>query len=945
MLVGRGPQRAAIEIAIAEAARGRSAALAFSGPPGIGKTALLEYAVQHALGMRLLRARGIESEAQIPFASLLELLRPALSLLSRLAAPQTAALEQAFALRSGKPQDRFAVGAATLGLLAACADEAPLLLVLDDVHWFDASSSAALRFALRRLDADPVAAILGLRTGYHSLLDGTGIETLALEGLSASDARRLRSDLPEAATRRLVAATGGNPLALLELTPEPEELTLAPEGAPMLVSARLAAAYLRRAAMLDEDTRRCLLLAATSDSGDLQLLGLAARVAGLEVESLLAAEAAGLVTVAAGRIEFQHPLIRSAVYSDATLGARREAHRTLAAVLPDLELDRRAWHLAAAATGADETATTALERAARDSRERGGYASAAVAFERAARLTGSAPRRAALLVDAAQASWDAGTGDEAERLLDEVRGTAAGTPATQLAAEWLAGRIVTNRGPVLHGHVILAAAAELAADEPHAAEDAIAMLADAALACFMACETSELTAVARRAEAILPAGAAPATRIRAATIIGAQHLLVGDAAVGARVLRETVAIADQNAEVLDDAALLPWLAIGPMFLRESETAGGQLERVLTAARERAAVGALPFVLCLVARDATTSDRWRLGEAIYREAIALARESDQRTCLALGLAGLAWLEARQGREHECRAHAAEAIALAEVLGTRLHALWSLNALGELELALGRPELALDQFERQRELAEAVTIRDVDLWPAAEMVEACLRLDRGTEARRLTSAFRVAAEAKGQPWSLARAFRCEALIAPDDAFSELFETAIGLSRQTPDEFESARTQLAYGERLRRTRNRVLARAQLRDAEEIFTALDARPWAERARAELEATGETLRRGRPNTVEELTPQELQIAVMLASGRTTREAAAALFLSPKTIEYHLRHVYLKLGIHSREELARVDGLLQDAATEKTGGSRVAAVHQVAPASPEPKTSPEVAPK
>ncbi|MDE3133896.1 MAG: helix-turn-helix transcriptional regulator, partial [Acidobacteriota bacterium] len=577
--------------------------------------------------------------------------------------------------------------------------------------------------------------------------------------------------------------------------------------------------------------------------------------------------------------------------------------------------------------------------------QRSGFATATSALERAARLTEQRGRRAALLAQAAEAAWSSGRAEQALRLLDETRATGAAASAVKISCDWLAGRIATNRGPVMRGHAILVAAAELAAGAG-AAEDAIAMLADATLACFMACETSELTANARRAEAILPAGASPAARIRAATIVGTERVLVGDAAAGARVLREAVAIADQAPGLLEDAALLPWLAWGPMFLRDESQAGrARLARVLSSARERAAIGALPLMLGLAARDQATTDRWRLSEATYREAIVLARESEQRAWLGLALAGLAWLQARQGREHECRANAAEALGLAETLEARLYALWSLSALGELELALGRPQAALEQFERQRRLADAAAIRDVDLWPAAEMVEAHLRLGRDADARELSAAFQAAAQAKAQPWALARAIRTRALIAPEDEFPELFEMALRHSEQTPDVFESARTQLAFGERLRRARRRVLARVQLRQAEQTFAALGARPWAQRARAELEATGETLRHGEPNTVAELTPQELQIALMLAAGRTTRACAAALFLSPKTIEYHLHHVYLKLGIHSREELARVDGLLQEAATEKTGGSRVAAVPQLEPASPEANTSPEVAPK
>jgi hypothetical protein len=379
MLVGRAQEQAAIEQALAAAATARSVVLALTGPPGIGKTALLDYAAERAGAMTVLRARGVESEARLPFASLLELLRPALPLLGQLPAPQAVALEQAFALRPGRAQDRFAVAAATLGLVAACAEQKPVLLLLDDIQWFDTPSSEALRFMLRRLVADPVAAIIAVREDTPSLLDGTEIATIPLQGLSAAEARVLRADIPASASERLVDVTGGNPLALLELTADADELALAPDGAPVLVSTRISAAYLRRAGALDEDTRRCLLLAAASDSGEMQMLGRAARLIDVEIGGLLAAEEAGLVRIAAGSLEFQHQLVRSAVYSDATLGARRQAHRALAAVLPDHQLDRRAWHLAAAAAGTDETAAAALEQAGRQSLERGGYASATAA--------------------------------------------------------------------------------------------------------------------------------------------------------------------------------------------------------------------------------------------------------------------------------------------------------------------------------------------------------------------------------------------------------------------------------------------------------------------------------------------------------------------------------------------------------------------------------------
>lgn len=906
MLVGRGRQRAAIDRVLADAAAGRSAALAFTGPPGIGKTALLEHAAARRGRMTLLQARGVESEARIPFASLLELLRPALGLLDQLAAPQAIALERAFALRPGHAQDRFAVGAATLSLVAACAERSPTLLLLDDVQWFDAPSAEALRFMLRRLVADPVGALLGAREGLPSLLDGSGIPTMALAGLSLQEARALRRDMPAPAAARLLETTGGNPLAMLELDPDPDEVALAPAGAPTLVSARIRDAYLRRAGALEPRARRLLLLAATSDSGELKLLERAARLLALELGALLAAEGAGLVAIAGGRVEFAHPLVRSAVYSDATLSERQEMHRALATVLPDSEPERRAWHLAAAATGIDETAAAALERAAARSLERGGHASAAAALERAARLTADPRRSAALLARAAEAAWDAGAGEHARGLLDECRRAGAGDAATSLAAARLAGRIATSHGPVMDGHAILTAAAGLAAAEPDGAEEALALLAEAAIACFLACAAPELAATASAARRILPPSPTPAAALLEATIRGIALILGGDAGRGAEALRAAAVLLDAHPELSEHQPLAPWIAFGPLFLRDLGGGRRHLERALQSAREHGGIGTLPLVLGLIGRDQATSARSRLAEATYREAIALARESDQRTWLAYTLAALAWLLARQGREAECRTGAAEALRLGDELGAHLATLWALSALGELELAGGRAAEAVAQLEAQRRVAAAHAISDVDLWPAAELVEAHLRLGAEAPARALTAAFHAAAEAKGQPWSLARALRCEGLVAPPSRFADCFEAALRQHQLTPDVFERARTQLAYGARLRRHRNRVLARSQLRAAAATFAEIDARPWREQALSELEATGETLRRGGPSAIDELTPQELQIAAMLAAGATTREAAAALFLSPKTIEYHLRHVYLKLDIHSREELARL---------------------------------------
>jgi DNA-binding CsgD family transcriptional regulator len=899
MLLGREQERLEIGDALARARSGASTVIALVGEPGIGKTALLDETAQRAAGMRLLRARGIESEAHIPFGSLLELVRPALVMLDKLPEPQAVALEGALALRPGPAQERFAIGAATLSLLAAYAEQGPVAVLIDDAQWLDESSAQALLFAFRRLVADPIAVFLAVRGGEPSLIDGSDLPTLYLGGLSSDEAAALLRGLPAETARWLHGATAGNPLAMLELAPDAHDLALAPEGAPVLVSARISRAFLQRAGSLDEATRRALVLAATSDSGDLPALERAAGRLGISLEALAVAESAGLVTLHAGAVEFRHPLARSAIYADAPAGLRRDAHRALAAALPDRDVDRRAWHLASAVIGTDDAAGAALEQAGARGRDRSAYATAAAAFERAGQLAADPERRARLLWEAGDAAWLAGLSNRAVSLLDQAR-AATGDPGRLAEIDQLAGLIATRRGPVMHGHAILTAAAERA--DP---EQAAAMLAEAALACFLAGNSSEMLSVAERARARLPRSASVRARFLAATAVGMARILGGDAAAGAEAVHEAITLVESSPDLRDDLRLMPWLTLGPLFLRQTGAGRWMLEHALRTARDRAAVGALAFVLNLIARDQAATDRLAVAEATYREGIDLARESGQQTGLALGLAGLAWLQARRGRELDCRACAAEALSLCRELGTRLCEVWAMAALGELELGLGDAARAVEHFERQQQLLLDLAITDADLWPAAELVDAYARLGQEHEARQVSARFMAAARAKGQPWSLARALRCQGMLAAGPGFAAPFEQALSQHEQTPDAFETARTRLAYGERLRRARDRILAREQLRAAADAFERLDARPWADRARAELAATGETLRRRDSSTLEELTPQELQISLLLTAGKTTRETAAALFLSPKTVEYHLRHVYQKLGIHSREELAQ----------------------------------------
>ena len=887
MLLGRDRELEAIERLIGDAAAGSSGVLAFVGEPGIGKSSLLEWAAENAAGMDVLRARGVQSEAQIPFAGLFELLRPALGVLRRLPAPQAIALESALALRpAAAAHDRFAVGAATLSLLA---ESAPVLVLLDDAHWLDGSTADALRFALRRLVADPIAVILTVREGEPSLLDGADLRQLTVAGLDLAAAlalvRRRAPATSADAAARLHRDTGGNPLALLELAGERPEET--PLDTPVAAVTNVSAAYLQRASALPERTRAALVLAAASDGGDLPVLSRA----GLDVRALAPAEALGLVTIDAGRVAFRHPLTRSAIYGGASPDDRRAAHHALAGALPDAEADRRAWHLALAAAGPDEVASSALEQAGARARDRSAYDVASRAFARAAQLAPTEELRARLTFAAADAAWLAGLVERAEALLAEA--------GESVEAQYLLGHITLRRGPLARGRALLVSAAERAAPEA-----AIAMLADAAEAAFFECDAAGMRAYGERASRLAEGTEDARAAFLARIAFGMGRMLAGEGEAGAAITRDAVRMAERSEALSGDVRLLAWVAVGPLWLREAGIGDGLLDGALVTARERTAVGTLPQLLTYVGIGQAAGGRLIEGAATFDEAVRHARETGQRTILAGALGRLAWVEARRGRAEAARGHAGEALQLSRELGARLFEIWALLALGELELIRGDAGAALRRYEELESVFARSGFLDPDLSPAPERVELLLRTGRRDHAAAAAERFAREASAKGQPWAMARAARGRALLAEGDALDAGFAEALALHARTPDSFEAARTRLAYGARLRRAGQRVRARGELRAAHEAFEDLGATPWAELARTELAATGETARRRDPSTLDELTPQELKVSLLLAEGRTTRETAAALFLSPKTVEYHLRNTYRKLGIRSREELA-----------------------------------------
>jgi DNA-binding CsgD family transcriptional regulator len=905
MLLGRDQEQQALIRLLEDARAGGSGVLAIVGEAGIGKSALLAYAGEQAAGMNVLRARGVQSEAHIPFAGLFELLRPALSWISQIPTPQAEALESALALRPASTPGRFAVGAATLSLLAAYSEKAPVAVLVDDAQWLDGSSADALLFAFRRLVADPVAVILAVRQGEPSLLDDADLPALRLQGLDRTSAAELlhrQGDeplSPELADR-LHRETGGNPLALLELGAERQHLAGLPPGAPLVAGTSVARVYLQRLRALPRRTRDALALAAAVDGGEVPVLARAAPMLGLDLSDLVPAEAAGLIAVHDSRVEFRHPLARSAVYGDAPADRRRELHRALASALPDAEADRRAWHLALACFGPDDAASSALEQAGQRAYQRGAYEVSSRAFERAARLAPEEGRAGRLLYAAADAAWLGGLADRAVALLDQA---GRPVPAADLAVaiDHLRGHIAAWSGSITTAQEILLATAERAA--PIDPERAVEILAEVVAASSYAGDMATMRLAAKRATSFLPPDANRRTTFLALLVQGMVLISSGEGEPGAPAIRAAVEILERSDDLLGDPRLLTWAAVAPLYLREAEVGRVLASRAQAKARRSSAVGVLSGALTFMAMDQAATDRWAEAQAGFHEAIGLARETGQLTDLGMALARLAWLEARQGRSEQSRLHADEALGLSCHLGLVMSEVFALTALGELELTLGRAEAALTRFDELRAVLRSRGLGDPDLVPAPELAEIYLRLGRGPEAAKVAEEFSRDAEAKAQPWALARAARCRGLVATEGESDPHFETALALHAQTPDAFETGRTHLAYGARLRRERRRVRAREQLRVAVDVFDRLGAEPWSEMARAELAATGETARRRDVTTLNDLTPQELQIALSLAEGRTTRETAAALFLSPKTIEYHLRNVYRKLGIGSRSEL------------------------------------------
>jgi DNA-binding CsgD family transcriptional regulator len=897
-LLGRGPECAAIDSLLENARADTGGSLVVRGEAGIGKTALLDYARQRAAPGMVLSASGVEAESDLAFAGLHELLRPVLSCLGDLPGTQSQALAGALGMAPSSQPDRLLISAAVLGILAAAAEARPVLCVVDDAQWVDRPSADALVFTARRLRAERLVILFAAREGEANRFEAAGVAEITLTGLDQrSSACILAAPARNAAPLvrdRLLAQAAGNPLALLELAGGlaaeqldgraslPDEIPLTP---------RLEGTFRRRCGQLPAATQTMLLIAAMDNTGDAATVLPAAAGLGLCADALDPAQQAGLIQVSGATITFRHPLVRSALYQAATLGQRQRVHAALAAALTGEEnTDRRVWHQAMATLTGDEEVAAALEASARRAQMRSGHASAASAFLRAAELSTDDARRVRRVAAAAQAAWDAGQPGRSREIIEQVLPLATGQ--TQARLLYLSGVIEARAGSLREASTRLVQAAEVCNDPPLELE----MLMEAAEAASFSGDFARAIELAAHAALIRVVSARD--RLIATLLRGFSSMLAGELERAHLLLEEGLELAD----ALDEPTALIYASFAASNSTRPDGGLAYASRAVDLARRLGLLSQLPRAL---ARQAAELLRVNQFDAAY----AAAREG-HRLSLDVGygqgfhLANMAAVEAVWGREQDARGHAEEALALAQ--GNVYLATIAEDTLGFIDLTLGRTGRAADRLLAMTEPGRRGIHPGLALLSIPDAVEASVRAGRPEEAAQRLATFRAWVAVAPTQARRALLARCEALLGerdPDEAFCAAIEHGSALPP-----LQRARTDLLYGEWLRRERRRTDARVHLRAALAATRGLGAVPWAERAEAELRATGETARKRDVLAIEQLTPQELQIATLVTQGLTNKEIAAQLFLSPRTVDYHLRKVFTKLGIASRAELIR-DGL------------------------------------
>jgi DNA-binding CsgD family transcriptional regulator len=899
-LCGRRAERGVLDGLLGGVRGGRSAALVVWGEAGMGKTALLDYAVEAAPDLRSVRAAGVESEMELAFAGLHQLCAPMLDRLGRLPGPQRDALRIAFGLEAGLAPDRFVVGLAVLSLLSEMAGDRPLVCVVDDVQWLDRASVQVLAFAARRLLAEAVLVIFAAREPDPDL---RGLPELMVDGLGHADARDLLSSvvrwpLDEQVADRIVAETRGNPLALRELPRgrSPAELAGGFGGPEVLpVPGRIQENFLRRVENLPEQTRLLLALAAADPTGDPALVRKAARCLELGVEAAGQAEETGLLDIG-GQVVFRHPLMRAAAFLAVSPGDRRRVHAALAEVTDaQTDPDRRAWHLAQATSGPDEEVAAELERSAGRALARGGLVAAAAFLHRSAVLTADPGRRAERALAAAQTNLQAGA---SEKALDLLAWAGAG-PLGELSSarmDLLRGQVAFSSGQGSDApQLLLKAAGRFESLDLELAHETYRSAWMAALYAGRFAGAGDLTEVSRAARALpRPEGPPDLAHL---VLDGLTLLVTEGAAVAAPALQRAVsafASADVSAE---DRIRLGWL--GPATasaLWDDVRWRAILVRQVQVARNVGALDQLPINLSSLGTDAA----WR-GD--FAAAAALAEEI-AAVCAATGARSAPFIEmllaSLRGDQAEAvpliEATIAEAAASGEGIAVT-YAHWAAailyNGLGHYQEAMAAAEYA----------SQETPLLYMSMWALPELVEAAARCGNSQLAAEALERLAETARPGGTDFGLGIEARSRALVSEGVAAEGLYLEAIDRLGRTQLRPELARAQLLYGEWLRREGRRADARKPLREAYEMLTEIGVGGFAERARHELLATGENVRKRRVETTSDLTAQEQQIARLARDGLSNPEISTQLFISSRTVEWHLRKVFVKLGISSRRQL------------------------------------------
>jgi DNA-binding CsgD family transcriptional regulator len=900
VLGGRDPERTAIAALLERARGGNGGALVVHGVAGSGKSTLLADAVQGAAGLTVLRTSGVESESPLAFAALQRLLWPVRGRVDSLPEPQRAALRAALG-EAGGEGDRYLAFLGTLSLLADAAEDAPVVAVVDDAQWLDDASAAALLFAARRLDAERVALLFAARDGDARRFEAPDLPALTLEGVSGTDADSLLAARSEAAVDpavrdQLVRATGGNPLALVELSAalDADQLAgLAPLPSPLPLTGGVERAFLDRYRRLPDAAQRLLLVASADDTGWLTVVSDAAHRLDAGDDALDEAERAGLLSVDGNVLSLYHPLVRSAVYRAATSTGRRAVHRALAEALRH-DPDRRAWHLAAAAERPDEQVVLALDGVAERAAGRGGHEGAAAAWSRATELTARGEDRGRRLYLAASSAW-LGAHPSRAAAFAESAATYLTEPRLRAQLLTLQAQIAWNTRSLNDGYDLVLQAAQVASGVDEELALRLAMLA-AALAAYGARSPRpvDLATVVDPP----PSGAAPQVRASHALLRGFLAVASSEWAVAKASFDQAFALTD--ADPVDDHVLQPNLGIAAGLVDDEERSLRLHDEQLTAARRSGALTMVEHALTRGFYAQLATGAWSSAAAAAAEALPLAASTGHTGMTALPTAQLALVTALRGDD------AADGL-LAEVVRIRERHPVGVTDSSVVDLthwvrglrAAAQPATAVQHLEQMQ-----------NPWmrrmAAPDLFDLAIRCGRHDAACSWLEELTRFAEGTGSPSATALVEHGRAVLGEDADAQGHFERSLAAHARSPRRPDRARTQLAFGEWLRRSRRRVDAREHLRAALAVFEELGAAPLAERAAQELRASGETARRRDVSTATDLTAQERQVAALIQQGLSNKDAAARLFVSPRTVDFHLRNVFSKLGVTSRGELTQL---------------------------------------